>query len=172
MNRAGASVARAGAAVRGLSTAAAAPKDSLWAVRSLGSVGPWMRDIKPVVVAEQAFFTRTTGPTFVKKDTDKFVMAGVFLSFVCGSLLVSRGASAAGWGAAAPLRPWDAEVLLPSRRVRSSSALPPHALTPSLSARALGHGVDEEQEGHRIGNMKCREGRTVARDASAPRLWF
>lgn len=85
---------RASSSARSLATAAGGSQESFASVRNLAALGPWMRDVKPAAVsiaAEQAYFAHAAGPTFVKKDSDKFVMGVTFLGFGVGMLLMLRG---------------------------------------------------------------------------------
>ena len=72
-------------------SAAAAPKEPLWALREMGRFGRWMRDQPNAVPETQKFFTHASGPTYVKKDSDKMVMMIVASVMGAGAVMGVAG---------------------------------------------------------------------------------
>ena len=86
------SVARS-ARVRVLSTDSRlpTPADSLSGFRTLGSMGPWMRDMPSEVKDLQKFFGHTNAPTYAKGATDKFYNSGIVFFSFAGTLMFAYG---------------------------------------------------------------------------------
>lgn len=101
MQRAVVASRRAFATSSSSSAATATPKQSFWSLREMGSVGRWMRDQPNAVPETQKYFTTTAGPTYVKKESDKFVMMTVAGVMGAGALMMVSGESLGGGGARA-----------------------------------------------------------------------
>ncbi len=77
----------------GLRMASTSAPTSFAGVRQMGALGAWLRDQPNAVPAAQKFFQESEKETFMKKDSDKAVMAFVFAVGGAGLLMAGRGES-------------------------------------------------------------------------------
>lgn len=65
--------------------------DGFTNLRTLGSLGPWMRDQPSHVVELQKFFGHTNAPTYAKGEADKFFNSGVLFISLTGLTMAAYG---------------------------------------------------------------------------------
>ena len=67
------------------------PVDSLDGLRTLGPLGPYMRDMPSEVKELQKFFGHTNAPTYAKGKMDHFFNYGILAFSLAGGLMMANG---------------------------------------------------------------------------------